>query len=229
MSKYEQFFEDLYEKESKVNQQHLWVMCNFSLKEELTSAFESYLQDYKSSSDFSNNDYVSIDSHHNWVEIKWYTSQEVYDKPDEELTEEEFENLNEWNAQEVKQMDVNSFHFIDEGDNGMLVYQDEFGRYFYSYVSRDENGYGITITFDKDDYFDIESEAHDTYKEFMDALYEQFKKIPDDSYIEPKWDFDEEKYKKEKTEEGKREGLEYKFIPQKQELQFEAKLRKWLK
>lgn len=228
MSKYEQFFENLYEKESKVNQQHLWIMCQFILNEELTSAFEDYLRDYKKSN-FGGNDYVEVDSHHSWVEIKWFTSQEEYEKPDEELTEEEFENLNEWNRDEVKRMDVNEFHVVDEGDDGMLVYQDEFGRYFYSYISRDENGYSITITFDKDDYFDIESETYDTYKEFMDALYEQLKEIPDDSYMEPKWKFDEKKYKKEKTKEGKELGLEYKFIPQKQELQFESRLRKLFK
>ena len=104
MSKYEEFFEDLYKKESKVNQQHLWIMCNFIFKEELTSAFEDYMRGYKSSN-FSGNDYASIDSYNNWVEIKWFTSQEVYSKPDKELM---IEDLDEWGRDEVKRMDVNN-------------------------------------------------------------------------------------------------------------------------
>jgi len=226
MNKYEEFFKDLYNKSPKINQQHLWIMCNFIFHENLVSAFESYMRNYKSSNK-SGNEYLEISSYRNYVDVNWFTSQEVYDKPDEELTENVINN--EWNLSEIKQMDINEFRTIDESDDGMLVYQDEFGRYFYSYVSKNEKSYSITITFQEEDYFEIDSDAYDTYVEFMDALNKHLDKIPEDSYMEPKWNFDEKKYKKEKTEDGKELGLEHKFIPQKQELKFESILRKLFK
>jgi len=223
MNKYEEFFKNLYNKKLHINQQHLWIMCNFVLKEELVSAFEDYMHNYKDLNK-SGNDYLEINSYHDHVDVTWFTSQEIYDKPDEELTDDVINN--EYNLSEIKRIGVNKFYTIDEGDNGMLIYQDEYGRYFYSYGSRDDKSYDITITFNQEDYFEINSDAYDTYVEFMDALNDKLKKIPGDSFMEPRWDFDEEKYKIEKTKEGKELGLEHKFIPQKQELQFESRIKK---